>query len=298
MTLHQLFSILLCLLLAFGCRQHDYETIVIRGSDTEVNLVLRLAEEYMDQDAKISIAVTGGGSGTGIASLINKRTAIANSSRAFKASEKKLAKERGLEVIPIIFAIDALSFVINDQLAVDSLSLPQLRAIFTGKIKNWSAVGGPDLDISLYGRQGNSGTFTFIQKHILQADYSLDMKQMNGTSQIIESLKNDKAGIGYVGIGYIVDKNNNVTEKIKVLSVREEQANKAISPLVPQNITSGQYPIVRPLYQYLDGLPTGKLLDFLKYELSEEGQKIISENGYYPITAHYKKHNQQYLTNE
>lgn len=288
------FAMIFVLLLS--CGRSDIETIVIRGSDTEVNLVLRLAETYMESHDKVSIAVTGGGSGTGIAALINKKTDIANSSRAFKEAELRLAKERGVDVIPIIFAVDALSFIVHPDLSIDALSIADIRSIYTGQIDNWNAVGGPDLPISLYGRQGNSGTFTFIQTEILKADYDASMKQMNGTSQIIESIKNDKAGIGYVGIGYIVNKTGEQMEGVKVLSIAEE--NKEVSPLETAAITNGDYPIVRPLYQYLDGYPDGVLQAFLEYELSDKGQAIISENGYFPITKKHRQQNQKYLSHE
>lgn len=283
------------LLLLLSCGSRNVETVVIRGSDTEVNLVLQLAENFMDADPNVSIAVTGGGSGTGIAALINKKTDIANSSRAFKASEIKLAEERNVEVLPIIFAVDALCFIVHSNLDIDSLSIQQIRDIYTGKTENWSELGGKNLEVSLYGRQGNSGTFSFIQEHILKANYSQKMKQMNGTSQIIEGIKNDPAGIGYAGIGYIVDKNNKLMDGVKVLSVKKTASKPAISPLKSENITNGNYPIVRPLYQYIDGKPAGKLKEFIQYELSAEGQKIISENGYFPITNQQKRHNEKIL---
>lgn len=279
---------------AVACTTSKIETIVIRGSDTEVNLVLKLAEAYMDSIPNLSIAVTGGGSGAGIAALINKKTDIANSSREFKASEKELAFTRQIEVVPFIFATDALCFIVHEELAIDSLTIEQIRDIYTGKTNNWSALGAIDLEVSLYGRQGNSGTFTYIQQRILKDDYSLRMKQMNGTSQIIESIKNDPAGIGYVGIGYVLDKNGKVTEGIKILSIKEE-GKKAISPIDPQNIISGDYPVVRPLYQYLDGSPEGVLREFLEFEISAEGQRIISENGYFPIAEQHRKLNQNSL---
>ena len=286
------------LILVASCSNHRVESIIIRGSDTEVNLVLRLAETYMENDPNVSIAVTGGGSGTGIAALINKKTDIANSSRAFKKAELNLAKERQVNVIPIVFAIDALTFIVHESLNINSISLEQIRAIYTGMIDNWASIGGPDLSISLYGRQANSGTFSFIQQEILKGDYSAKMKQMNGTSQIIESIKNDPAGIGYVGIGYIVDKTGKVVNQIKVLNIYIADQTDSVSPLNKMNITNGKYPIVRPLYQYLDGLPKGKLKDFILYELSANGQKIIVENGYFPITEDHRINNLRFLNHD
>lgn len=281
-----------------GCRRRGIDSIVIRGSDTEVNLALRLAETYMDHDPDVSIAVTGGGSGTGIAALLNKRTDIANSSREFKPVELEMARERGIELVPIIFAVDALCFIVNENFPLDELTIEQVKGLFTGKIENWKEIGGPDKKVSLYGRQGNSGTFTFIQKKILEADYSLNMKQMNGNSQIVEGVRNDVAGIGYTGIGYAVHTGGKVTDGIKVLAIQTDDQDSPVSPVDPQNIANGSYRIVRPLYQYMDGRPEGKLKEFLLYELSEKGQSIVSENGYFPISEIHVSHNNKYLNNE
>lgn len=292
---HLLFLFLLIAI--SSCKESDRKNIIIRGSDTEVNLVLQLSEEFMNTNENTSIAVTGGGSGTGIAALINKKTSIANSSRLFKKSELKLAKERGVEVTPIAFAIDALTFIVHKDLPIDTLSVAQIREIFTGKQTNWSAFDGPDKKISLYGRQGNSGTFSFIQEQILKANYSMEMKQMNGTSQIIEGIKNDKEGIGYAGIGYVVKKDGSLIDGVKPLSIKGEGQTKAYSPVNFEDISNGNYSITRPLYQYVDGKPKGIIKDFILYELSENGQKMISENGYFPISEKYKKLNDEQLGN-
>lgn len=290
-----------CLGLIFlltACGPRDVETIVIRGSDTEVNMVLRIAETYMENEPHISIAVTGGGSGTGIAALINKRTDIANASRAFKDEEMQIAADRGVDVRPIVFAVDALCFIVNEDLPIDGLSLQQIRDLFTGKIKNWKELGGNDVPVSLYGRQGNSGTFVYIQTNILGADYSLDMKQMNGNSQIIEGIRNDIAGIGYVGIGNVVDHNGEEMPGTKVLGIQADDQDAPVSPLITENITDGSYKVVRPLYQYVDGKPENELLDFLLYELSEEGQEMILESGYFPISDEIKEQNITRLNHE
>ena len=287
-----------CCFFLYSCSRTNVETIVIRGSDTEVNLVLQLAEVFMDADPKVAVAVTGGGSGTGIAALMNKKTDLANSSRAFTDAELKMAEERDVDVLPLVFAMDALTFIVHKDLGIDSLTLSDIRHIYTGQSTNWQAFGGPDLPISLYGRQGNSGTFIFIQRNILKADYSLQMKQMNGTSQIIESIKNDVAGIGYVGIGYLIDEEGQVDDGIKILSIQGDDQHQAVSPVDFENVRSGAYAIIRPLYQYLDGTPSGKLKEFLLFELAPQGQKIIAENGYFPISEKYTSQNQQYLSNE
>ena len=149
-------------LLFFSCGRKGVEKVSIKGSDTEVNLVLHLAETYMSRDQEISIAVTGGGSGSGIAALLNGKTHIANSSRPFKKEEVQMASERKVASKSIIFAVDALVLVTHPQVGVDSLNLDQIGAIFRGDIQNWSELGAADQPISLYGRQSNSGYFCLL----------------------------------------------------------------------------------------------------------------------------------------
>ncbi|MFN7119437.1 MAG: phosphate ABC transporter substrate-binding protein [Saprospiraceae bacterium] len=285
------------LFLAAACSQQnqDVENILIKGSDTEVNLALTLAETYMAKDPNISIAVTGGGSGAGIAALINGKTEIANSSREMKEEEVALAEERGIDPLPVVFAVDALAIAVNENLNVDELTIDQLGAIFRGDITNWKAVGGPDKQISLYGRQSNSGTFVYFRDNVLKADYAQSLKQMNGTAQIVEALKSDQAGIGYVGVGYVANENGEVVDNIKVLKIKESANMQAYSPVIKENITSGNYPIVRPLYQYTNGTPNEKLRDFMLYVLSDEGQDIVQANGFYPVSKKYWAHNEKVL---
>ncbi|MEL6256029.1 MAG: phosphate ABC transporter substrate-binding protein [Bacteroidota bacterium] len=293
----RLLWIILCFLL-FSCANRPRERIVIRGSDTEVNLVLQMAEIFMDRDPEVSIAVTGGGSGTGLAALINRKTDIANSSRDFSSYELRLAKEREIEVLDFIFARDALCFIVNKELELDSLSIEKISAIYKGQLKNWEEAGAQNLPISLYGRQSNSGTFIYIRDSILRGDYSLGMKQMNGNAQIIEGVRNDPAGIGYVGIGYVVKEDGEVLEGLKILSLKISRNVAAISPNESENILNGSYPVIRPLFQFLDGKPDGKLKDFLLFEISEEGQKMIKYGGYFPIDDRQMKHNLKLLHNE
>jgi len=281
------------LLLLAACGPSDVESITVRGSDTEVNLALDLAETYMKKDSAISIAVTGGGSGGGIASLLNKKTDIANSSRPMQPKELEIAEERGVEPVDIIFAVDALAVVVHPAVTVDALTVEQIGQIFAGEITNWQEVGGADKDISLYGRQSNSGTFVFFRKNIIQGEYASSMKQMNGTAQIIESVKRDEEAIGYVGIGYIINEEGELMEGIKPLSIKPDQNAPAVSPTNREAINNGEYTITRPLFQFTDGVPTGKLLDFIQFELSEEGQQIVQRNGYFPITEKHRKHNEK-----
>ena len=267
--------------------------IQIRGSDTEVNLVQHLAEVYMDKNPEVYIAVTGGGSGTGIAALINGKIDIANVSRKMKPEEIEQARQRKVNPVEWVIGVDALSVIVNVKNPVSRLTLDQISKIFKGEIKNWKEVGGKDIPISLYGRQGNSGTFVYFRDNVVKADYSDKMRRMNGNAQIVEAIRRDVSGIGYVGVGYVLEEGGKVTEGIKVIEVAKDKNSPAISPLNPENIKKGLYPITRPLYQYSNGVPGGNLLDFIKFELSDEGQKIVMEEGFYPISQQYKRLNQK-----
>ncbi len=280
--------------LFLSCSTRDYETVTIKGSDSEVNMALNLAETFMMQDSAISIAVTGGGSGAGIASLINNKCDIANSSRPFKLAEVELARERGITVTPVVFAIDALAIVTHPSVGIDSLTIEQVAQIFKGTINNWKALGSRDAGISLYGRQSNSGTFVYVQQNILKGEYSNAMKQMNGTAQILEAIKTDPNSIGYVGIGYIINKEAKAMDGVKVLSIKPSATSPAVNPTNRQAIINGDYIITRPLYQYTNGNPTGKTKAFIQFELSQAGQAIVERNGYFPITKQYKQQNSQY----
>jgi phosphate transport system substrate-binding protein len=282
---------------AFSCNpnQRHVENLMIKGSDTEVNLALTLAETYMMKDPNISIAVTGGGSGAGIAALINGKTSIANASRPMKAEEIDLAHLQGVNPVATVLGMDAIAIVVHPQCPIQSLSLQQLGTIYRGDIQNWKDLGGADAAISLYGRQSNSGTFVYFRDSIVRAEYSTQVKQMNGTAQIVEAIKHDIEGIGYVGVGYILDKNGAQSKGVKVLAIRRSAQSTAYLPTELKNIDSGLYPIVRPLFQYTNGKPTGRLQLYLKYCLSPEGQALVKQNGYFPVSEIYWQQNEQAL---
>jgi phosphate transport system substrate-binding protein len=268
--------------------------IQVKGSDTEVNLVQRMAENFMKTNQGMSIAVTGGGSGVGIAAIINKTTDLANSSRPMKDSEIAKAKANGVNPIGVVFAVDGLSVITHAKNKVSTLTLDQIGQIYRGELTNWKQVGGADLPITLYGRQPNSGTFVFFREAVVRGDYSNKMNQMNGNAQIIEAVKKDAGGIGYVGIGYVVDDNGKTDPGLRVLEVAKDSRSKAYSALKLENIMSGHYPLTRPLYQYFDGNQRAKVETFLKYELGPEGMAMVKKEGFYPLTDQWKKYNAQY----
>ncbi|MFO7888813.1 MAG: PstS family phosphate ABC transporter substrate-binding protein [bacterium] len=267
--------------------------IRIKGSDTLINLVQKLAEVYMEENPNTAIAVTGGGSGVGIAALIADRVDIADASRQMKPKEIEAAHKNGVDPVEVVVGIDGLSVIINAENPVSSLTMDQIGLIFRGETTNWKDVGGPDKEISLYGRQANSGTYVFFQELVLKKkDYSSDMKRMNGNAQIVEGVAADKEGIGYVGIGYVYDDEHNLRKDIKVISVTQGEA-EPVSPLISENVKSGKYPIARALYQYVNGIPDGDVKKFIAFELSDKGQKIVEDLSFYPVSGEYKFQNEK-----
>ena len=274
------------------CSESNAQNLIqIKGSDSEVNLVQRLAEVFMKKHPDTNIAVTGGGSGTGIAALINKTTDIANSSRAMEPKEEEAAKKAGVQPFRIIFATDGISVVTHPANPISKLTLEQLGKIFKGKITNWKEVGGKDAKISLYGRQSNSGTYVFFREFVVKADYSPHMKSMNGNAQIAESIKKDKDGIGYVAVGYVVSDKGEIMPGVKIVNISKEGQSEAYSPAKIENVMSKKYPITRPLNHYTNGKPSGKLLDFIKFELSKEGQEIVRKEGFFPVQKDWMEFN-------
>lgn len=262
-------------------------SITIKGSDTEVQMISALAEEFFKSNPHIKISVTGGGSGVGIAGLINKEIDIANSSRAMKAEELELAKSKNLNVQEFIVARDGLSIIVNQENPVNQLTVEQLGKIYKGDITKWINVGGKDHGITLYGRQSTSGTYTFFRDLVVKADYAASMRNMEGNQAIIDSVKNDKNGIGYVGVGYLVDENGFPKKDVKVIPIAKDSETIAVSPFDTIAVEQGEYPIFRPIYQYLSGLPEkdSPLARLLEFESSAEGQRIIHKTGFYSTTA-------------
>lgn len=260
--------------------ESKYVALRVRGSDSEVNLIQSIAENFMDQDSLVSVGVTGGGSGAGIASLVNNKTDIANSSRKITEEEIKIARERGVEPFEIIFAQDVLAIIVNEDNPIQNLTLEELGKVYSGEISNWKELGGKDEKIMLYGRQSSSGTYVFFREYIVKDEYDQSMIGMSGTAQIVEAIRADKTGVGYVSSGYLDEQ---VRSGLKVVEIQRDETTTAYSPLDRENVISGNYPITRPLMQYTNGKPKGKLLEFILYQFSPEGLEIIESNGFYPI---------------
>lgn len=259
------------------------EMIQIKGSDTMVNLGQAWAEGYMKTNPKSNVAVTGGGSGTGIAAMIQGTTDIAESSRPMKDKEIAQAKERGANPVEHEVALDALSVIVNPSNPVDNVTIGQLSDIYTGKITNWKQIGGTDRKIVLLSRDKNSGSHVFFLEHVVRRgnekgpeEYVQTALMMPSSEAIADQVTTDKGAIGYVGLGY-VDHN-----KHKALKVGTSAAGPFIAPGL-ETANNRTYPIARPLYWYTNGEPKGEIKNLLDFALSVEGQKIVDKLGFAPI---------------
>ena len=276
-------------ILLTGCGDSSGRSYIeAQGSDTMVNMGQSLAEYYMEEvNQESSISVSGGGSGTGISAIINDDVDIAQSSRAMTQEEIEDAQSRGVEVFEFIVAQDGIAVVVNDENPIEKLSFDELKEIFTGKIQDWSNLGWEDGgNISIYSRQSSSGTYVFFNENVMDGeDFYEDGHFMPGTSAIADSVETDRDSIGYVGVGY-------VREGIKPLKISSEEGSTYVTPLEAEKVNTGEYPLARPLYFYTNGAPEGEVQEYLEWILSNEGQKIVQEAGFYQITPEHEKINQ------
>jgi phosphate transport system substrate-binding protein len=236
----------------------------------------RLAEAFMAKAPETMIQVTGGGSGVGLAALINGTTDIAASSRPIKTSEVDKLKNRFATVgyaFPI--ARDGLSVYLHSSNPVNELSLAQLRDIYTGKVTNWRNVGGKDAPIILYSRENSSGTYTYFKDNVLMGkDYSPRAQTLQGTAAVVNAVSKDPNGIGYGGAAY--------AKGIKFAAVKKDDKSPAYFPSL-DTVRGGQYPITRYLYLYLRAKPAGDVKKFLDWAVGPEGQDIVTKVGYFPV---------------
>jgi phosphate transport system substrate-binding protein len=251
------------------------------GSDTLVNLALAWAENYMGAYPDVNIAVTGGGSGTGIAALINGTVDIANASRAMKKEEIEAAKKNGFDPQEHTVARDAIAVVVHPSNPVQGLTIPQLADIYTGKITNWKEVGGEDLPIVLLSRESNSGTYVYFLENVIRQGkkselmFAPDTLLMPSSEGISNEVRQNPNAIGYDGLGY-------VTSDQKVLAVAKDAASAHVLPSAA-TVNDGTYPISRPLYMYTAGEPQGVVKIYLDWILGPEGQAIVPTLGFVPL---------------
>jgi len=258
----------------------DRVKIKQKGSDTMLELAQLWAEEYVKVNDNVTISVSGGGSGTGITQLINNQIDIADASRPIKQNEIENAKSKGVTPVEFKTCIDGIAIITYKNLKINEISINDLRGIYNGSIKNWKNIGGPDLKITVYGRQSNSGTYVFFQEYVLKNDdYRVDMQPLNGNAQIVDAVIGDEEGIGYVGIAYAEKR----SYELNILKVKKSNNEPGFLPTI-ENITSGNYPISRYLYIYTNGIPTGEVAEYVKWILNRNGgQRIVEHLGFVPL---------------
>jgi phosphate transport system substrate-binding protein len=290
----QWFAVVLCIVLAgllaacdptpttpAATTANDAQTISNKGSDTLVNLALAWAERYASQHPAVRISVTGGGSGTGIAAMMNGTVDLANASREMKTEEIAAAKANGYEPVEFIVARDAIAVIVHPSNPVTRLTLAQLSEIYTGRITRWNQVGGEDRPIVLLSRESNSGTYVYFLENVVRLGdskstllFSPDTLLMPSSQGISAEVEQNPNAIGYDGLGY-------VTAGQKTLAVARNAQSPYVLPSA-ETVNTGDYPISRPLYMYAAHAPAGQLKAYLGWILSD-GQSLVAELGFVPL---------------
>jgi phosphate transport system substrate-binding protein len=253
-----------------------------KGSDTIVNLALAWAEKYQSLHPNVSIAVTGGGSGTGIAAMINKTTDIANASRQIKSEEVDQAKANGVDPLEHTIARDAIAVIVNPSNPVSQLTMQQISDIYSGKINNWSELGGEDRPIVRLSREVNSGTHVYFLETVVRMGkkedktfFSTDTLLLPSSEGIVAEVRQNPNAIGYDGLGY-------VPKDLKMIAIAPERGLPYILPSI-ETVNDKTYPIARDLYMYTNGEPTGVLKEYLAWIVSPEAQQIVADQGFVPV---------------
>jgi phosphate transport system substrate-binding protein len=253
-----------------------------KGSDTIVNLALAWAEKYQAGHPDISISVTGGGSGTGIAALLNKTVDIANASRQMQAEETKQAKANGFDPVEFVVARDAIAVIVNPTNPVVRLTLQQISDLYSGKINNWSQVGGQDRPVVRLSREVNSGTHVYFRDTVIRLGdsknktlFATDTLLLPSSEGIISELRQNPNAIGYDGLGY-------VPSDLKTVAVARDASGPFVLPSI-STVNDKSYPVARDLYMYTAGQPTGAVKAYLDWIVSSEAQTIVANLGFVPI---------------
>jgi phosphate transport system substrate-binding protein len=262
--------------------------IQVKGSDTIVNAAQMVSEEFMKQYPQVFVAITGGGSGVGIASLINKTCDVATASREMKPKEIEIAQKHGVNPIEWTVAYDGVALIVNDKNPIDRLTIEELHRIFTGKATNWKEFGGEDLHIVTLSREVSSGTHIYFKEEVVQLgkkdnkdEFSDTTLLLSSSQAIVEEVVNNETAIGYLGMGYVND-------RTKALLISK---NGIAYPPNTDNVQNKKYPLSRGLYFYTDGEPNGVSKLFLDFALGLEGQKQFRDAGFVPIGGAIEKKN-------
>jgi len=262
----------------------DKNSIQMKGSDTMVNLGQAWAEKYMEKNSGDFVAVTGGGSGTGLSSLISGSCEIAMSSRNIKEKEIAIAEKKGINPNEIKVALDGLAVVVNPSNPVKKLTMDQLAGVFSGSIVNWKELGGRDEKIVALSREVNSGTHVYFKEHVLRKNDPAGKKEfapsalmLSSSQAIADEVAGNSSAIGYYGMGYVSNKQSPV-------AIARDANGEYVEPVI-ENVLNGKYPISRPLFLYTNGAPGGLVKKFIDYALSEEGQAIVLATDFVPIKS-------------
>lgn len=267
---------------AFAFAASGKNSIQVKGSDTMVNLSQAWAEKYMEVNPGDFVAVTGGGSGTGLSSLISGTCDIANASRNIKTKEIALAEQKGIHPYEIKVGLDGLAVVVSPANSVSKLTTQQLADIFTGRIANWKEVGGKDEKIVVLSREVNSGTHVYFKEHVLRKndpnskeEFASGALMMSSSQAIADEVAGNPAAVGYYGMGYI-------SKNQKPVAIAKDEKSAYVEPTI-ENVINGTYPISRPLFIYTNGEPKGLVKKFVDFCLSKEGQDIVLKTDFVPI---------------
>lgn len=274
----------IAVLVGHGCGVGK-KAVMVKGSDTMVNLVMAWAEGYGGAENRDAlVGVTGGGSGTGIASLINGSTDIAMCSRTIKKQEIEQARQNKVFPCEFLVALDGIAVVVHPENQVDKLTLKELSGIFRGKIRNWKELGGADAAIVVLSREVNSGTHIFFKEAVLwlgkkdsKEEFGPEVLLLPSSQAIADEVAGNRAAIGYIGMGYI-------SPKHRVAKVAKDDKSPPVAPTT-ENVVSKRYPISRPLLFYTNGKPLGRVKEFLDFVQGSQGQEIVVKEDFVPVTA-------------
>jgi len=284
---------ILLILLLIGCDNQpdidnigdeNYLYIENKGSDTMVNIALAWAEQYQQLHPETQISVTGGGSGTGIAALINGTVDIANASRQIKPEETEQIEQNGNIPVEFVVARDAIAVIVNPNNPINKLTIPQISAIYTGEINNWSELGGEDRPIVRLSREVNSGTHVYFLEEVIRMGgdddslmFSTDTLLLPSSEGITTEVSQNPNAIGYDGLGY-------VTPDTKVVAIARDYNSTYYLPTV-DTVNNGKYPIARDLYMYTVDDPIGVVKTYLEWIFTTEAQDIVKQQGFVPINT-------------
>ena len=279
--------------LLYSCRpnkQNSGSKLIIKGSETELPLVSNYGYEFQELNG-IEINVTGGGSNAGLSDLIDQKIDIANSSRIVTNEEKEILLKKNIKWNQAIIGVDAVAIITHRSLHIENISLDQLTAIFNGKITNWEQIGSLNRPIRVYGRKPSSGTHDFMKHRLHIENYSDNIREFDTYADIISAVKNDSNAVAYISSSAIKQNMQKSMQEVSIINVFMDNS-LSYSPFDEEAIYSGDYPLIRPLFQYFDA--TNKNSDikkFVQFEISERGQGLLKLYGYYKINVFHRQIN-------